>query len=88
MLPEPEVVRPYVYYIKKLALMFSFQSTNFHSNRIIGCKDITVWVISRLCVYFQNRKCYQKFEKSFFLFIFYTSCANFSFVALIVVSES
>ena len=27
---------------KKLALVSSFQSTNFHSNRIIGCKDIAV----------------------------------------------
>ena len=40
-LPEPEVVRHFVYHIKKLALIFSFQSTNFHSNRIIGCKDIS-----------------------------------------------
>ena len=33
-------VFPYIIY--KTCLGFSFQSTNFHSNRIIGCKDITV----------------------------------------------
>ena len=42
-LREPEVVRLSVYDIKKtLAFVSSFQSTNFHSNWIIGCKDIAV----------------------------------------------
>ena len=41
-LPEPEVVRLSVYHIKKLALVSCFESTYFHSNRIIGCKDIAV----------------------------------------------
>ena len=30
------------YIILKLALVSSFESTNFHSNRMIGCKDIAV----------------------------------------------
>ncbi len=32
----------FTYSYKKLALVSSFQSTNFHSNQMIGCKDITV----------------------------------------------
>ena len=59
-LPEPEVVRLCIYHIKKLALVCSFQSTNFHSHQIIDCKDINVMAISRICVYFRNRKCYRK----------------------------
>ena len=34
-LPEPEVVGLSVYHIK-IALVSSFQSTNYYSNRIIG----------------------------------------------------
>ena len=57
---------------KKLALMFTFQCTNFHSNRIMGRKDITVWAISQLCVYFWNRKCSRKNSKNHFYYSYFT----------------
>ena len=88
-LPEPEVVRLSVYHIKKLALVSSFKNTYFHSDRIISCKDIAVYAISRIMRIFPEPEVLsQKFEKSFLLFTSYTSCANFSSVALIAASES
>ena len=74
---------------KKLALVSSFENTYFHSNGIIGCKDIAVYAISRIMRIFPEPEVLsQKFEKPFLLFISYTSCANFSSVALIAASES
>ena len=74
---------------KNLALVSSFQSTNFHSNRIIGCKDLAVQAISGIMRIFPKPEVLsQKFEKLFLLFNSNTSCTNFSSVALIVTSES
>ena len=57
---------------KKFALVSTFQCTNFHSNWIMGRKDITVWAISRLCVYFRNRECYRKNSKNHFYYSYFT----------------
>ena len=74
---------------KKLALVSSFQSTSFHSNQTFCCKDIAVKAISRIMRIFPEPEVLsQKFKKRLLLYTNYTSCANFSFVALIVASES
>ena len=79
----------FTYSYKKLALVSSFQSTNFHSNQMIGCKDITVLKISSIMRIFPEPEVRsQKFEKPFLLLTFFSSFVNFSSVTLIVTSES
>ena len=88
MLPEPEVVRLYVYYIKTCPdVVFSMHSFSFqsdHGSQRYNCMGN--FAIMRIFPELEGLS--EKCEKSFLLFIFYISCANFSSVAVIFASES